>query len=245
MNLKIKQRERERVEELCPLNLQHGDCLELMKGIPNESIDMILTDPPYGISYSSNMRTRSEKFDVLKNDDNNIRLAAYSEFDRIMKNNSVAIVFASWKNVAKDIDELQKHFDVKNIIVWFKGGSGLGDLKHTLSTDYELAIVCHKGKCRIRGKREGSVWQFGKVNPNKMVHPTQKPVDLIEKMILKFTDENAVVFDAFMGSGSTGVAAVNTKRNFIGFELDDKYFEIAKQRINDAAFSMERNMIES
>ena len=216
-----------------------------MKSIPDGSIDMILTDPPYGIKYSSNMRTKTEKFDVLKNDDNDIRLLAYSEFARILKNNSVAVVFASWKNVAVDIEELQKHMDIKNIIVWFKGGGGMGDLKHTLLTDYELAIVCHKGKCRIRGKREGSVFQFAKVNPNKMVHPTEKPVDLIEKIILKFTDENAVILDPFAGSGSTGVAAVNTGRKFIGFELDDKYFEIAKQRINDAVFSMERRMIEN
>jgi site-specific DNA-methyltransferase (adenine-specific) len=241
MNLKI----RERVDESCPFNLQQGDCLELMKSIPDSSIDMILTDPPYGIKYSSNMRTKTEKFDVLKNDDNDIRLLAYSEFARILKNNSVAVVFTSWKNVAVDIEELQKLMDIKNIIVWFKGGSGMGDLKHTLSTNYELAIVCHKGKCRIRGKREGSVFQFAKVNPNKMVHPTEKPVDLIEKIISKFTDENAVILDPFAGSGSTGVAAVNTGRKFIGFELDDKYFEIAKQRINDAVFSMERHMIEN
>lgn len=215
-----------------------------MKSIPDNSIDSVITDPPYGIKYSSNWRTKTEKFDVLKNDDNDVRLLAYSEFARILKNNTVAVVFASWKNAAVDIQELQKHFDIKNIIVWFKGGGGMGDLKHTLSTDYELAIVCHKGKCRIRGKREGSVFQFAKVNPNKMVHPTEKPVDLIEKIISKFTDENAIILDPFAGSGSTGVAAVNMGRRFIGFELDDKYFEIAKQRINDAVFSMERHMIE-
>ena len=197
----------------------------------NDSVDMILTDPPYGINYSSNWKTKTEKFPVLKNDDNDSRLLAYSEFARILKNNSVAIVFASWKNVAVDIQELQKYFDIKNVIVWFKGGGGIGDLKHTLSTDYELAIVCHKGKCRLRGKREGSIWKFNKVNPSEMLHPTEKPTDLLAHMIEKYTDENDVVFDPFMGSGSTGVAAGKTKRNFIGIEIDDKYFEIAKRRV--------------
>ena len=168
----------------------------------------------------------------MKNDDNDVRLLAYSEFYRILKNNSVAIVFASWKNVAVDIVELQKHFDIKNIIVWYKGDSGLGDLKHTLKTDYELAIVCHKGKCRICGKREGSVWQFGKVNPNKMVHPTEKPVDLIKKMISKYTNENAVILDPFLGSGTTAIAAVKTNRHYIGFELDPNYFDIACKRLD-------------
>lgn len=207
-----------------------------MKDIPDESIDMIVTDPPYGISYSSNHRTKSKKFAVLKGDDGDLRLGAYSEFHRILKNNSVAVVFASWKNVAVDFIELQKYFDIKNVLIWFKGGGGLGDLKHTLSTDYELALVCHKGKCPIRGKREGSVWSVGKVNPNIMLHPTQKPEELLDRIIMKWSDEYDVVFDPFMGSGTTGVACVNTNRNFIGIELDENYFEIAKQRINNAVF---------
>ena len=204
-----------------------------MKSMSNDSVDMILTDPPYGINYSSNWGTKTEKFPVLKNDDNDNRLLAYSEFARILKNNSVAIVFASWKNVAVDIQELQKYFSIKNVIVWFKGGGGIGDLKHTLSTDYELAIVCHKGKCRLRGKREGSVWSCRKVNPRKMLHATQKPIDLLVRMIEKYTDRNAVVFDPFMGSGSTCVAAVNSGRHYIGFEIDEKYFEIARKRLQE------------
>jgi site-specific DNA-methyltransferase (adenine-specific) len=219
-----------------PVTLWQGDCLELMKDIPDGSVDMILTDPPYGIKYRSNKRIK--QFAVLENDDNNMRLLTYPEFFRILKMNSVCVVFASWKNVANDIIELQKHFNIKNIIVWWKHGSGLGDLKHTLATDYELAIVCHKGKARIRGKRNGSVWEHSKVNPNKMVHPTQKPEDLLERIIEKFSDTGNCVLDAFMGSGSTGVACMNTDRKFIGIEKDNEYFEIAKQRINNAVFSM-------
>lgn len=211
-----------------------------MKDIPDSSVDMILTDPPYGIHYVSHSRRKSKKFDILQNDNNDFRLMTYGELARILKDNCVCVIFASWKNVALDIIELQKHFTIMNVIVWFKGGGGLGDLKHTLSTDYELAIVCHKGKCKIRGKREGSVWKVAKVNPNKMIHPTEKPIELLERLIEKFTDEHMVVLDCFMGSGSTGVACVNTNRNFIGIELDDKYFEIAKQRINDAVFSINK-----
>lgn len=192
---------------------------------------MILTDPPYGISYASNMRVKSQKFKMLQNDNNDNRLFAYSDFARILKDNSVCVVFASWKNVCADIVELRKHFDIKNIIVWFKGGGGMGDLKHTLATDYELVIVCHKGKRKIRGKRIGSVWQFSKVNPNAMIHPTEKPIELLETLIEKFADETAIVLDPFMGSGTTGVACVNTNRCFMGIELDEHYFNVAKERI--------------
>lgn len=110
----------------------------------------------------------------------------------------------------------------------------MGDLNHTLSTDYEIAIICHKGKCKIRGKRCGSVWECNKVNPNKMLHPTQKPEKLLEELIEKYSDSGATVLDCFMGSGSTGVACVNTGRNFIGIEIDETYFNIAKKRIEEA-----------
>ena len=218
--------------------IEQGDCLELMKQISDGSIDMILTDPPYGIKYRSNYRTKSKSFDVLTNDNTDIRLVAYPECFRILKDNSVCIVFASWKNVADDIVELRKYFDIKNVIVWWKHSGGLGDLKHTLSTDYELAIVCHKGKAPIRGKRNGSVWECKKVNPNSMVHPTQKPEELCKRFIETFSDEGCVIFDPFMGSGSTCVAAVNTGRHYIGFELDPQYFEIARQRLGEDALTV-------
>lgn len=225
---------------ICPeVNLLHGDCLELVKDIPDGSVDMIVTDPPYGIKYQSAFREKTPKFDILKNDDGDLRLTAYSEFERLLKPNAVCVVFASWKNVAYDFIELKKYFDIKNILVWWKHGGGLGDLKHTLLTDYELAIICHKGKAKIRGKRDGSVWEVNKVNPPKMVHPTQKPEELLERIIRKWSDEKNVILDMFMGSGSTGVACVNTGRNFIGIEIDDKYFDIAKERINSALLSLD------
>jgi site-specific DNA-methyltransferase (adenine-specific) len=203
-----------------------------MKDLPDNSVDMVLTDPPYGIRYRSNRR--KNRFDFLKNDDNDLRLRAYAEFARVLKDDSVCVVFASWKNLVEDVIELRKYFDIKNVIVWHKGGGGMGDLKHTLATDYEVAIVGHKGRCRLRGKREGSVWRVDKVAPGKMVHPTEKPVELLEKLVCKFTDADAVVLDAFSGSGSTGVACINTGRRFIGMEQDVGYFVTAANRIEEA-----------
>lgn len=212
----------------------NGDCLQYMANMDDGSVDVIVTDPPYGVSYQSNKRTKSEKFAVLKNDDNDMRFIAYKEFYRLLKNDSVCIVFASWKNVAKDIAVLEKMFDIKNIIVWHKRGGGIGDLKHTLYTDYELAVVCHKGKCKIRGKREGSVWDVTKVHPSKMLHPTQKPVQLISKLIEKYSDENDLIFDPFAGSGTTALACMETNRKYLCIELDKKYFNIALDRLNGA-----------
>ncbi len=214
--------------------LHHGDCLDVMKMIPDESFDIIVTDPPYGISYQSNKRKPNAKFDVLKNDDNDSRFKAYREFHRLLKNDSVAVIFCSWKNVAVDYLEIEQLFKIKNIIVWDKGGGGIGDLKCSLFSDYELAIVAMKGRCQIRGKRIGSVWRFPKVNPSKMIHPTEKPIALFSQIIEKYTDPKAVVFDPYVGSGTTGVACANSDRRFFGIELDDKYYNIASERISGA-----------
>lgn len=110
---------------------------------------------------------------------------------------------------------------------------GLGDLKHTLSTDYEIALICHKGQSVIRGKRDGSVWEIPKLNPNKMLHPTQKPTELMERLILKYSDLDALVCDPFLGSGTTAVAAVKTGRHYIGYEIDPGYYQICCNRLDE------------
>lgn len=202
-----------------------------MKQIPDKSVDLVLTDPPYGIDFQSNMRTQSKKFEKLKNDNNDFRFQTYPEIYRILKDDCVAVIFCSFKNYADDFMDLKKIFDIKNVIVWDKGGGGIGDLKHSLSTDYELAIIAHKGNCEIRGKREGSVWNVGKVNPNTQVHPTEKPTVLMEKFIQQFSDTDGLIIDPFLGSGTTAVACKQLKRNFIGIEISPEYCKIAEDRL--------------
>lgn len=213
--------------------IYQGDCLELMKQIPDKSIDLVLTDPPYGINYQSNMRVKSDKFEFLSNDNNNFRFSVYPEFYRVLKDNTVAVIFCSFKNYAIDYLELSKYFDIKNTIIWHKPGGGIGDLFHSLSTDYEMAIVAHKGNCEIKSKRYGSVWKIDKVNPNKMVHPTEKPIPLMKIFLECFAEEDSIVLDPFAGSGSTLGACKLTGRNFIGIELEPKYVDIANKRIAD------------
>ncbi len=215
-----------------------GDCLEVMRGMEDNCVDLVLTDPPYGIDYQSNMRKVSKKFSKIENDDNNMRFLAYREFYRILKPDTVAFVFFSFKNYAEDFTELSKLFSIKNAIVWSKGGGGIGDLKHSLLTDYEMAIVAHKGKFRINGKRIGSVWMYNKVDPNKMIHPTEKPVSLLRKAIRKFSYKNDVVMDCFLGSGATAEACHYEERDYIGIEISEEYCEIARKRVQEAKDSM-------
>ena len=208
-----------------------GDCLEIMKEMPDNSVDLVLTDPPYGIDYQSNMRVMSKKFNKLENDNNDSRFLAYKEYKRVLKDNTVAIIFCSFKNYAYDFIELNKLFDIKNCIIWSKGGGGIGDLVHSLLTDYEMAIICHNGKKPINGKRDGSVWKINKVPLEQMFHPTEKPIQLLERLILKYSDEDDSILDSYLGSGPTAVACQNLHRNFIGIEISPEYCEIANQRL--------------
>ena len=105
----------------------------------------------------------------------------------------------------------------------------MGDLKGDFAPKTEFIIFFHKGRRLINGKRDSNVFEYSKTRNE--LHPTQKPVDMTEYMLSKFSDEGDVILDPFMGSGTTGVACINTNRKFIGIELDKEYFNIAKKRI--------------
>jgi len=212
-----------------------GDCLERMKEIPDSSVDMVLTDPPYGMNYQSNRRTATEKFSKIVDDDNLDWLDYFCEdLHRVMKNNSAAYVFCSWHKVDVFKITIERYFKVKNLLVWVKNNHGSGDLKGAYAPKHEFVFFVHKGRCLLRDGRRPDILEFAKVSGSKLVHPTEKPVSLLERLIKDASDGGDTVFDPFMGSGTTGVAAKNLNRNFIGIELDEGYFKIAEERINNA-----------
>ena len=154
---------------------------------------------------------------------------------RIMKDNTAIYCFCNYKKIDFFKQQIEgAGFHLKNIIIWDKQKQGMGDLSTTFGYSYEFVLFASKGQPKIRGKRIPDVWQFSRVKPKEQVHQNQKPIGLLIQAINKSSDENDIVFDGFMGSGSTGVACINTNRNFIGIELDDKYFSIAENRINNA-----------
>ncbi len=212
------------------INLIQGDCLEKMKDIPDNSIDMILTDPPYGMSFQSNHRI--EKYDSIKNDNSLDWLDCFvDEAWRVSKENTAHYVFCSFHNIDVFKQSFQKKFKIKNILVWEKNNTSMGDLKADFAPKIEFILFLQKGRRFIEGKRDPNIFKFARTG-NKN-HPTEKPVDLNEYLLSKFSSENDTILDPFMGSGTTGVACKNLNRNFIGIELDETYFNIAKERIYD------------
>jgi DNA modification methylase len=221
---------------LCGDSTDSDSVAKLMNG---KKADMVFTDPPYGVSYQSNMRTKSAKFDILKNDDIFItewinNLPIYSR--------GFVFVWTSWKVIKEWIEFLQPLGEMTNMIIWNKGGGGLGDLKGTFSSDFEVALVYNRD-AEIKGKRLGSVWSVGKDGASTYLHPTQKPVELAAMAIENILDKNKIVLDLFLGSGTTMVAAHQLNRKCYGMELDPKYCQVIIDRMLnlDPSLSVKRN----
>jgi site-specific DNA-methyltransferase (adenine-specific) len=214
------------------IDLMQGDCLELMKTISDGTVDMVLTDPPYGMDYQSNRRTATEKFNKIAKDTDLGWIDCFcEELHRVMKDDSAAYVFCSWHKVDVFKAALERHFKIKNLLVWVKNNHGSGDLKGAYAPKHEFIFFVHKGRCLLRDGRRPDVIEYAKVSGSKMVHPTEKPVEILERFIKDASDTGDKILDPFMGSGTTGVAAKNLNRDFIGIELDEEYFRIAKERI--------------
>jgi site-specific DNA-methyltransferase (adenine-specific) len=213
-----------------------GDCLDFMAKLPDGCIDLVVTDSPYGIAYVQNHI--SIKHDTIENDDfedtKPLLEKYFKECYRIMKEDSALYSFCSWHKVGWFQQELEKYFQLKNLIVWNKNTHGTGDLKGSYGPKHELVWFCHKGRPLLRGDRPVDVINCEKVNSIESGHPTPKPTKLLEMFIKTSSDEGDIVFDGFAGSGSTGVAAVSVGRRFVGCELIEKYQQIAQKRIDVA-----------
>ena len=206
---------------LCGDATKIKDVKRLMNG---NKADMIFTDPPYGVSFQSNMRTKSKKFDVLKSDNKIITdwiaLAA-------MFSTGWVLFCTTWKVLCQWLDVGKQIGELSNMIIWDKGGGGIGDLKHSLSTDYEIILAYGRGN-EIIGKRIGSVWEIGKDNPNVYAHPTQKPVELSVLAIRTFSKGD--ILDLFGGSGTTLIACEKLKRKCYMMEIDPHYVDVIIKR---------------
>ena len=244
------------------IDLMHGDCLELMKQIPDKSVDMILCDLPYGITAC--------KWDSIIPFDK-----LWEQYKRIVKDNGAIALFGSepFSTKLRASNLSMFRYD----IVWDKTrGSNFANARKQPMKSHEIISIFYKHLPRynpqfwyakpyktttkVRSKEiEGlrgrgsvatictsTISEDGRRYPLSIVsfprdgsriHPTQKPVALCEYLIKTYTNEGETVLDNCMGSGTTGVACVNTDRNFIGIELDDHYFEVATERINQAQLS--------
>lgn len=207
--------------------------------IPDGSVGLVVTDPPYLMNYRSNRRVASEKFRHIENDVDSTELIAeyLAECYRIMKNDTAIYMFCSWHHVDFFKREFEKHFKLKNLIVWNKNVHGTGDLKGSYGPKHELVLFGHKGRTLLREKRVPDVIDCAKIPSQRLTHPTEKPTELLQLFVRNSSDEGDVVFDGFAGTGSLCEVAVTEGRNFIAFEVDREYVEIANKRLDSLLVS--------
>ena len=290
-----------------PIELWHGDCLELMKNIPDGSVDLVLTDPPYGTMKGAALdgwKNQTTEWDTAIDP-----LKIFEQISRILRPNGKAVLFSQEPYTSRLITSAIPSLPFAYRAIWYKNVNANALLaKSAMVSRYEDICIfsCSKGggevaeymkseleKSRLTVKKINellgtstmashyfcagcqfvlptkekyeklqttgfwqrpydelkektmpvfNLWQGGKSKSNVLeykkdndgYHPTQKPVALLEDLIHTYSNEGDVVLDFTMGSGSTGVACVNTNRHFIGIELDEGYFNIAKKRIEEA-----------
>ena len=215
--------------------LWHGDCLELMKNIPDNSVNMVLTDPPYNIARKNNFHTMGRAGIDFGEWDKNADIFSYiSEVFRVLNKNGSFVIFNSWKNLGDIARVAESHgFAVKDLLRLEKTNPMPRNRDRRYVTDYECAIWFTMPNAKWVFNRQDKSYQRPKFvcSIDKGLHPTQKSLKMMEELIKIHTNENDLVLDCFAGSGSTLVAAKNLNRQFIGIEKEENYYNIAKERL--------------
>lgn len=220
---------------MADVQLYLGDCLEVMRGLPDGCVDAVVTDPPYGISYQSARRIdRDARFPVIPGDDAPPGEWASAAF-RIASDTACLLCFCRWDTAEAFRAALGlAGWTVRSQGVWDRMVHGLGNLRAQLAPQHDLMWFATKGDYRFPGNRPKSVYRAMRLSGQQLVHPTQKPEDLMRQLVDDLVPLGATVLDPFMGSGTTGVACVQTGRDFVGIEIEPHYFDIAQRRIEAA-----------
>lgn len=222
---------------LCGDSTDSDQVAKLMNG---QKADMVFTDPPYGVNYQSNWRNNKSKskFDVLKNDNKFLdfkpNLILYTKESSAWFIWTSHQVYPIWREMYEDY--------YLNTIIWDKGKMGMGDLS-SYGNNYEMALFCSQGQPKLKGERKKAIWEINVEAGSEYVHPTQKPITLAAYAIPDLINENDLVLDFFLGSGSTMVASNQLKRRCYGMELDPKYCQVIVERMNklDPTLEIKRN----
>ena len=209
-----------------------GDCLQVMRQLATGSIDAIITDPPYGISYHATRRKdKARWFPKIANDTAPF-IWWLHEAARVLKPYGALLCFTRY-----DTEEAFRFaiclagLQPKTQMIWDKGVHGVGDCLGDIGLRHENIIFAVKGRFRFPGGRPVSVVRVQRLSSPKLMHPNEKPVELLQNLVEAVTKRGDLVLDPFLGSGTTAVAAKMADRRFIGIELDPAYARAAKARV--------------
>jgi site-specific DNA-methyltransferase (adenine-specific) len=212
------------------VTLYLGDCREIIPTL--QMVHAVVTDPPYGISYKTNHRKVMDTPEMLQGDQD--APTWFLPLAESILAESGAVYVCSRFDVAPEWMAAIKScgLKLKTTLIWDKTNHTAGDLEGDYGNQTEIVLFAHRGSHRLREKRDVNLWRIPR--PPAGDHPTPKPVDLMARMIRNSSDIRDVILDPFMGSGTTGVAAVKLGRKFVGIELEQKYFDISRRRVAEA-----------
>lgn len=224
------------------------DCLKYMKTIKDNSIDLIVTDPPYGINYNNNRRNKDGRIKtengILNDSKNNLDFLneVIKECYRILKDGRHIYWFGRFDTLSKQLIKFEENkFKIKNSLIWVKNNHGTGDLLYSYAPKHEqilYAIKKEKTNSKVfklkeinNRTRHTDILEFSKVSKKDLLHDHQKPEDLLEFLILKSSNENDIVFDPFGGVGSTLSVCRKINRSGKSCELDKEIYELGNKRL--------------
>ena len=201
------------------------DCFELINKFPNNYLDLVIVDPPYGDNIGYGRKGK----EILNNKDESINYIFLDAIINKMKNNTSLYLFSNHKfvNQIKNY-ALKIGFNYRMLCIMVKNNIGMG---YGFRNQYEVCLVLEKGKAKYYRNDMSNVWKMKHIQHTDLTHPHQKEYDIIRKIILHSSKENDLIFDGFMGSFSTAIAAYKENRKFIGCELDFKWFKKKKKKL--------------
>ena len=208
-----------------------GDSRNILKTLNKKSYDLLLSDPPYGMDFKSGWNTK----DKIQNDKIEDTVVLFEEVLKecvpLLKDDAHFYLFGNINYLPQIKPIIEKYLTLKNILIWDRQIIGMGDLK-SYGNSYDIVYFGYNKKWKdLNGTRDRDILNFQRVDPAKNIHPTEKPLDMLEYLIKKSSQENDKILEPFAGGGSTLVAAKNTNRKATGIEIEDKYVELIKERI--------------
>jgi DNA modification methylase len=211
-----------------------GNSLAVLPGMADESVDCILTDPPYGINFQSYWKGKAKRFDKIAGD---ARPFVWWLHDaaRVLRDGGCLLCFCRW-----DVQEAFRAaigwagLDVRSQVIWDREAHGMGDLTGQFGPRHDVIWFAAKGSYSFPADRPQSVIRSVRRQGDALVHPNEKPLDLMRQLVRAVSRDGELILDPFAGSASTGIAALQTGRRFLGIEIDPTYAALCRDRLAEA-----------
>ncbi len=224
------------------ITIYHGDCRDVLTELPASSVDLLLTDPPYGMAFSGQGEKSAQaniSADGVRQGIRVIRQALF-ETSPLLKPDAHLLMFCHWNSYPDFYDAISPYVKLRNALIWFKEMGGQGNIRSDYLRNYEVIMYGARGEREINALSGFSAVLRGFTRPgNDRLHPTEKPISLLTYLTKRHCPADGLVLDPFMGSGTTLRAAKDLGRRAIGIEIEERYCEIAARRLQQSVLPLE------